>query len=36
MFNMSSAMASQFAEAAKEMTERIAEIGPNPLKVKSG
>jgi coenzyme F420-reducing hydrogenase delta subunit len=32
MFNMSSAMAGQFAEAAREMTEKIAELGPNPLK----
>jgi coenzyme F420-reducing hydrogenase delta subunit len=32
MFNMSSAMAGQFAEAAKEMTEQVAKLGPNPLR----
>jgi coenzyme F420-reducing hydrogenase delta subunit len=32
MVNMSSAMGAQFAEAATEMTERIREIGPSPLK----
>jgi coenzyme F420-reducing hydrogenase delta subunit len=31
MFNMSSAMASQFVDAAKEMTETITNLGPNPL-----
>jgi len=33
MFNMSSAMAGGFAAAAKEMTEKIGELGPNPLRV---
>lgn len=33
MFNMSSAMGRQFAEAAMEMTERVKALGPNPLKV---
>jgi coenzyme F420-reducing hydrogenase delta subunit len=33
MFNMSAAMAAEFAAAATEMTERIAEMGPNPLRV---
>jgi DNA-binding ferritin-like protein len=32
MFNMSSAMAGQFSEAAHQMAERIATLGPNPLK----
>jgi coenzyme F420-reducing hydrogenase delta subunit len=32
MFNMSSAMASQFVEATKEMTAQITQIGPNPLR----
>ncbi len=32
MFNLSSAMAGRFAEAAKEMTEKIEELGPNPLR----
>ncbi len=34
MFNLSAAMAGKFVEATKEMTEKIAELGPNPLKVK--
>jgi F420-non-reducing hydrogenase iron-sulfur subunit len=33
MFNMSAAMAAEFVRAATEMTERIAEMGPNPLRV---
>jgi coenzyme F420-reducing hydrogenase delta subunit len=32
MFNMSSAMAGGFAEAARAMTEQVAELGPNPLR----
>ena len=32
MFNLSSAMAGQFAAAASEMTEKIAELGINPLR----
>ena len=32
MFNMSSAMAGQFAEAAREMNEQIEKIGRNPLR----
>ncbi len=32
MFNMSSAMAGQFAAAATEMTEHIAALGPSPLR----
>jgi coenzyme F420-reducing hydrogenase delta subunit len=32
MFNMSAAMAAEFVKAATEMTERIAEMGPNPLR----
>ncbi len=32
MFNMSSAMASQFAEAATQMSEVITRLGPNPLR----
>jgi coenzyme F420-reducing hydrogenase delta subunit len=31
MFNMSSAMGAQFAEATREMTERIRGLGPNPV-----
>jgi F420-non-reducing hydrogenase iron-sulfur subunit len=32
MVNMSSAMAVQFAEAVEDMTEKIRELGPNPLR----
>ena len=32
MFNMSSAMAGGFVSAAMEMTEKIVELGPNPLR----
>ncbi|MEW6201588.1 MAG: hydrogenase iron-sulfur subunit [bacterium] len=33
MYNLSSAMATRFAEIAREMTERIKKIGPTPIKV---
>jgi coenzyme F420-reducing hydrogenase delta subunit len=29
---MSSAMANQFVEAAKEMTDQIIKLGPNPFR----
>jgi len=32
MFNISSAMAGQFADAAREMTAQISALGPNPLR----
>ena len=32
MFYVSSAMAGEFAEAARTMTEQVAELGPNPLR----
>lgn len=32
MFNLSSAMAGQFAQAAREMNEQIEKIGINPLR----
>ncbi len=32
MYQMSSAMGRQFAEAATEMTERVRALGPSPLK----
>jgi coenzyme F420-reducing hydrogenase delta subunit len=32
MVNMSSAMAVQFAEEVKDMTEKIQALGPNPLR----
>ena len=34
MFNMSSAMAGQFVEAATEMTTLITSLGPNPLRLR--
>jgi coenzyme F420-reducing hydrogenase delta subunit len=33
MVNVSAAMGSQFAQSAKEFTETILEIGPNPLNI---
>jgi len=33
MFNLSSAMANRFVEAATAMTNVIQELGPNPLKI---
>lgn len=32
MFNMSSAMGGAFAEAATRITERVKELGRNPLR----
>ncbi len=32
MFNMSAAMAGEFVARATEMSERIAGLGPNPLR----
>ena len=32
MYNLSSAQGQRFAEAAREMTERIKALGPNPSK----
>ncbi len=34
MFNLSSAMARQFAEATKEMMEKVEALGPNPLRAR--
>jgi len=31
MVNLSSAMGPQFAEIVSEMTEKVRELGPNPL-----
>jgi F420-non-reducing hydrogenase iron-sulfur subunit len=31
MYNLSSAMGARFAELADEMTQKIKDIGPNPL-----
>jgi F420-non-reducing hydrogenase iron-sulfur subunit len=36
MYNMSSAMGGEFAQAATEMTERIRELGPSPLRKGEG
>jgi hypothetical protein len=32
MFDMSSAMPGEFAKAATEMSERVIELGPSPLR----
>lgn len=32
MFNLSAAMAEGFVEATKEMTEKVSELGPSPLR----
>jgi coenzyme F420-reducing hydrogenase delta subunit len=32
MFNLSSAMAGQFAAAATKMTEQVESLGPSPLR----
>ena len=32
MQNLSSAMGAQFAEAVTQMTEKVRELGPNPLR----
>ena len=32
MYNMSSAMGRQFAEAAREITEKVRSLGPNPAR----
>lgn len=36
MYNMSSAMGGEFGEAATEMTERMKELGPSPLRREEG
>jgi F420-non-reducing hydrogenase iron-sulfur subunit len=33
MYHISSAQAAQFAQAATEMNDRIASLGPNPLRM---
>jgi len=32
MYNMSSAQGQRFAEIAREMTEKVRQLGPNPMK----
>ena len=32
MVNLSAAMGAQFAEMVREMTEKVRELGPNPLR----
>jgi len=34
MFNLSAAMGQQYAAVATEMTDRVRQLGPNPLKLK--
>ncbi len=36
MYNLSSAQGQRFAEIAREMTDRIRGLGPNPAKKKEG
>jgi len=36
MYNLSSAQGQRFAEVAREMTEKIMALGPNPVKQGSG
>jgi coenzyme F420-reducing hydrogenase delta subunit len=33
MYNLSAAMAGNFVEATKEMTAKIQDLGPNPLRI---
>ena len=35
MYNMSSAQGQRFAEVAREMTEKIRSLGPNPAKTRN-
>ena len=36
MFNMSSAMGPKFAQTARDFTERIRRLGPNPVRPRDG
>lgn len=36
MYNMSASMGQKFAQVAREMTEKIRSLGPNPIKMVSG
>lgn len=36
MYNLSAAMGGRFAEIANEMTERIRQLGPSPLRKNNG
>jgi len=36
MFNMSSAMGPEFAQRARDFTERIRQLGPNPVRPRDG
>jgi len=36
MYNLSSAQGQRFAEIAREMTEKIRQLGPSPAKTKAG
>ena len=35
MYNMSSAQGQRFAEAAREMTEKIRGLGPSPVRLRN-
>jgi coenzyme F420-reducing hydrogenase delta subunit len=35
MFNLSAAQGQRFAEIATEMAERVARLGPNPLRLRT-
>jgi len=36
MYNLSAGMGGRFAEVAQEMTERIQELGPSPIRIAKG
>jgi coenzyme F420-reducing hydrogenase delta subunit len=36
MYNLSSAQGQRFAEIAREMTEKVRQLGPNPMKKNRG
>ncbi|HEU4356533.1 MAG TPA: hydrogenase iron-sulfur subunit, partial [Actinomycetota bacterium] len=36
MFTMSSAMGPEFAQTARDFTERIRHLGPNPVRPRDG
>lgn len=36
MYNLSAAMGSRFVEIAKEMTERVRQLGPSPVRTGKG
>ena len=36
MYNLSAAEGARFAQIAREMTDRIRELGPSPIRTKGG